>query len=228
MTDTEADYSRRKFELEVALDARAHELTLFWQRSLFFWGFIAAAFTALAVIERDGTSPRLGVAISCFGCVCSWAWVLINKGSRYWQENWERKVNDRQSNVVGLLFRPESEQPRRRTREIWAGRKQGLTWMATSVWSGSRYAPARVVIALSMYVALMWTCLMAYALVRMWVPVSLGTPGDVGVTIFAFASMAYVELMRRGLKGGDSCPTVSDIVSPTNSHDRARDPRTEV
>ncbi len=37
--------------LEMAVDVRKFEIGLFWQRSLFFWGFIAATFLAYANIK---------------------------------------------------------------------------------------------------------------------------------------------------------------------------------
>jgi len=70
------------------LDGRRLEIELFWRRALFFWGFIAAAFIALA--NSYGVHPRLALAVSCFGVVCSYCWVKANRGSKYWHEAWEQ------------------------------------------------------------------------------------------------------------------------------------------
>ena len=69
---------------ETASEVRKFEITLFWTRSLFFWGFIAAAFVAIAALKND--QATLSLLISEFGVVCSLAWTLGNRGSKYWQE----------------------------------------------------------------------------------------------------------------------------------------------
>src|ERR1035441_7663249 len=75
--------------LEYAADVRKFEVERFWQRSIFFWGFIAAAFVAYAQSAGKGD---LAFLIACFGLVCSIAWTLQNRGSKYWYEAWEKKV----------------------------------------------------------------------------------------------------------------------------------------
>ena len=88
---------------EHASDIRKFEIGLFWQRSLFFWGFIAAAFVAYAAIA-DATPPDtdLLLAIAAFGFVCSVAWALANRGSKYWQESWEAKLETFENDVLGI------------------------------------------------------------------------------------------------------------------------------
>src|SRR5229473_56471 len=97
MTQTEhkldvskADADQKQQILKYAADVRKFEIERFWQRSLFFWGFIAAAFLAYAALyDRDNL---LTLLIACFGVVCSFAWTLQNRGGKYWQEAWEQKV----------------------------------------------------------------------------------------------------------------------------------------
>jgi hypothetical protein len=69
---------------DVAVQVRNFEIDLFWKRSVFFWGFIASAFIGYAALRKD--SPNLALLIACFGMVCSCAWTLLNRGSKYWQE----------------------------------------------------------------------------------------------------------------------------------------------
>jgi len=59
-----------------ACEAREVEICLFWKRSVFFWGFIAAAFVAFAQL-RD--RPALLVIVSGFGLVCSVICTLANR-----------------------------------------------------------------------------------------------------------------------------------------------------
>src|SRR4051812_11562139 len=84
---------------DTALAARALELDLFWRRALFFWGFIASAFVGLATTYSH--HPWLGIAISCFGLVCSFCWTLANRGSKFWYEAWEQVIKNQR---LGALF----------------------------------------------------------------------------------------------------------------------------
>ena len=101
----ESDVSSKRAEkyFDVAADVRKFEIGLFWQRSLFFWGFIGAAFIAYAALGRkDNSDPLAQLAVACFGFVCSTAWTLQNRGSKYWQEAWETKNPTRISNLTGF------------------------------------------------------------------------------------------------------------------------------
>src|SRR5271166_1217907 len=90
--------------LEIAADVRKFEIGLFWQRSLFFWGLIAATFLAYANVKDTDVKSRF--AIVCAGVIFSLGWTLVNRGSKYWQENWEQKVSRAEQGVLGVhLFR---------------------------------------------------------------------------------------------------------------------------
>jgi hypothetical protein len=83
--------TQKKRILALAAEVRKFEIERFWARSIFFWGFIAAAFVAYAQLyNKDAKDSALIVA--CFGFVCSIAWTLANRGGKYWQEAWEQKV----------------------------------------------------------------------------------------------------------------------------------------
>ena len=70
------------------MDTRKFEIDLFWKRSLFFLGFISAAFIGFGALYKKD-APELALLLACFGLVCSVAWTLANRGSKYWQENWQ-------------------------------------------------------------------------------------------------------------------------------------------
>jgi hypothetical protein len=36
--------------------------------------------------------PTLSLLVSGFGLVCSVSWALVSRGSKYWQEQWESKI----------------------------------------------------------------------------------------------------------------------------------------
>jgi hypothetical protein len=102
--------------LEIALDIRKFEISLYWQRAAYFWTFIAFAFGgyfAILSTDLDALPDKRFIAfmIACVGLVFNWAWCLVNKGSKYWQENWENHVYMLEDDVVGPLFKTRLERP---------------------------------------------------------------------------------------------------------------------
>lgn len=93
---------------KVALDTRKFEIELYWKRATYFWTFIAAAFAAYGLIEKIGSAPDrhfLQFLTSCLGFMLSLAWLLANRGSKQWQENWEHHVDHLEDSVTGPLFK---------------------------------------------------------------------------------------------------------------------------
>lgn len=91
-----------KDAFNVAHENRKLEIQLFWQRSLFFWGFVAAALVGYGAAHNSDL--ELQVAFALFGLVCSVVWSAGNRGSKYWQEYWEEKVNYFQHYATGNIF----------------------------------------------------------------------------------------------------------------------------
>jgi len=138
------DQGLKRFQ--TAVEARSREIGLFWQRAVFFWGFTAAAFVGVATSLEE--HPRLALLLSCFGLVCSVCWSLANRGSKYWYEAWERKVQREESAIGGALF--SKIEPR----------KGGGFWL-----SARRYSVSKLAILLSDYVCLIWASIVAWLLI---------------------------------------------------------------
>lgn len=136
-----SNHNQKKYD--TAVRVREFEIDLFWKRSLFFGGFIAAAGIGYSsAVEHNKVAFQL--LLSCFGFVCSVAWSLANRGSKYWQENWEKKVSDIEDEITGPLFK------------IAEGiQKKGI-------WGAKRYSVSRLAIAVSDYLAIIWFCLTTY------------------------------------------------------------------
>lgn len=103
------DFFREKNEkaLEKALETRRFEIDLYWRRATYFWTFIGATFGGFFVAYAS-TSPRrqdLLVILCCLGVVFSFAWFCVNKGSKYWQENWEKHVDLLEDKTIGPLYK---------------------------------------------------------------------------------------------------------------------------
>lgn len=98
--------------LEKALDIRKFEIDLYWKRATYFWGFlivIFAGYFAVLSANFEGLTKREKflalLLISCLGFIFSYGWFLVNKGSKFWQNNWERHVDMLEDNVIGPLYK---------------------------------------------------------------------------------------------------------------------------
>lgn len=93
--------------LSHALDIRKFEIDLYWKRASYFWTFIGAALAGYVAVQASNsltkTSPS--ILLSCLGLVFSFAWLLANRGSKYWQENWENHVDMLEDAVTGPLYK---------------------------------------------------------------------------------------------------------------------------
>jgi hypothetical protein len=110
-----------------AHDIRKFEIELYWKRSSYLWTIQAAAFGGVAVVS--GTTDSLGwfcqhqetpnvsrcaamqirtislAAIWCFGLFSAYVWLLLLRGSKFWQNNWERHVDALEEYVSGDLYK---------------------------------------------------------------------------------------------------------------------------
>jgi hypothetical protein len=171
----ELDPQLKRFEVSVAI--RNFEIELFWKRSVFFWGFIASAFVGYAAL-RD-KSAGLSIVVACFGMVCSFAWALLNRGSRYWQESWEKKVESAESAVTGRLFAHEEEIDTRK-----------VAWLRAR-----RYSVSKIATALSDYVFVLWMCLVGSDVLRFYAPECAVALKTIGLPLFVGFSVLYLGLI---------------------------------
>ncbi|MDE7292634.1 MAG: hypothetical protein K2N58_11400 [Treponemataceae bacterium] len=114
------DSDRRYKAFNLAHDIRKFEIELFWKRGTYFWAFILAAFTGhfAAVnflLKGKGVSldslcgltmlSMVALCVTSFFCFFfSFAWVLMNKGSKYWQKNWEAHIDEMEGEFSGNLY----------------------------------------------------------------------------------------------------------------------------
>lgn len=105
---------KEKAALEHALDIRKFEIGLYWQRATYFWTLIAATFAGyFAVLAAEKMVDQLfnAYVIACIGFVFSLAWFLANRGSKFWQENWENHVDMLETNEIGPLYKTVLRRP---------------------------------------------------------------------------------------------------------------------
>lgn len=185
--DSKIDKKKERFR--IILDNRKLEIELFWKRSLFFWGFIASTFVGFATLYKENIG--LSLIISCFGMVCSYAWTMANRGSKYWQENWEAKVIRFENEIIGPVF---IVQEPIQDKGFWL--------------KGRKYSVSKLAIALSDYVLILWF------LITIWQIINLFSLNSILLRvvckmIFSIFSLAYIAIMFW------KCKTSSAIIKPT-------------
>ena len=166
---------------DTASDTRKFEIDLFWKRSLFFWGFIAAAFTGYALATK-----MLALALACFGLVCSVVWTLGNRGSKYWQEAWEAKVERIEDALPQFTVSANPVQPPRNSLSIQPlFRTREPPDTSKGPWlRGRRFSVSKLTIALSDFTSLVWLGLVVRS------SASLGQPKVPGWRIWTYLADA--------------------------------------
>lgn len=94
--------------LEVAMDIRKFEIDLYWKRAAYFWAFIAATFAgyfALLGSNVGNEHQDILFLLNCLGLSFSVSWFFVNRGSKFWQENWEKHIDMLEDEIVGPLYK---------------------------------------------------------------------------------------------------------------------------
>ena len=100
------DCCKVKNALDRAWETRNFEIELYWKRALYFWGFIASIFLAYAkVITGNSENESVAVLLALAGFVFSYAFYLANRGSKFWQENWEAHIDMLEADIEGNLYK---------------------------------------------------------------------------------------------------------------------------
>lgn len=89
---------KTKVKLARAYELRDFEISHYWKRAQYFWGFLAVIyagfFATLIGFEKDDNFSVSYILIICsVGSIFSFAWYLVNRGSKMWQEHWEHIIN---------------------------------------------------------------------------------------------------------------------------------------
>jgi len=182
-----ADKDKAQKALEHALDIRKFEIDLYWRRAAYFWTLIAAAFAGyFAILSAEHLKDKeyLAYIVSCIGGLFTWAWFLVNQGSKLWQENWENHVDMLEDDVTGplyktLLYRPDAS-------GVWARVERFLTGPAF-------ISVSKINQWVSLFTLCIWAMLVLHALPEFnrAYPVSIRHIA-VGLLTLVFASLMYL------------------------------------
>ena len=143
---------KRKEAFKVALDVRKFEIELYWKRTTYFWAFIGATFIGYNTLQTGPEQGFMRFVLSCLGLFLSLAWVLANRGSKQWQENWEHHVDHLEDDITGPLYKVTL--PRARPQKL-------LDWLGFLTVGPSGHSVSKINQIISLYVLLLWVVLLA-------------------------------------------------------------------
>jgi hypothetical protein len=119
------------------------------------------------------------VAVASFGAMCAWVWTLANRGSKYWYESWEKKLQSSEVMLTGPLLS-----------EIEPTKGEGK-WL-----SAKRYSVSRLAIGLSDYAVVFWLALLGHELTSaFWCGVPPGVRKPMAM-LFVAGSVVYALALR--------------------------------
>jgi len=164
--------SRAQEALKYAHDIRKFEIRLYWTRAAYFWTFIVAALGGYGLVQevqfrQPDLTAELSVVVGTLGFVFSLAWYCANRGSKRWQENWEKHVDLLEDAVIGplykIVFEPEEiEDP-------WYRPSGFLLRIERLLWGAGNFSVSKINQITSLFVTLLWSLMICRAL-----PVSAG------------------------------------------------------
>jgi hypothetical protein len=143
--------------LERALDIRKFEIDLYWKRATYFWAFIAATLAGFVGIQASSSSNKadMSVLLCNIGIVFSFAWSCVNRGSKYWQENWEYHVDMLEDKIQGPLYKV----------VLSRNNPKGVSQHVLHLLTGpSPISVSKVNQLISLFITAMWVGLLIYSL----------------------------------------------------------------
>jgi len=134
----------REKAFENILDIRKFEIELYWKRATYFWTFIAATFAGYISIQNSASpNEKMVFAIILLGITFSLCWYFVNRGSKFWQLNWEKHLDAMEDGEIGPLYKTTISRAYYRSR-----------WYR--LWGPYPFSVSKINILLSFFVLLLW------------------------------------------------------------------------
>lgn len=105
----------------------------------------------------------MSVILACLGLVFSFSWVLVNRGSKFWQENWEKHVDMLEDKITGPLYK---------TVLCRNSKTKNEDWLSHLISGASEISVSKINQIVSVYIFALWWVLLIYSL---W-PISSDLP----------------------------------------------------
>ena len=186
MRESANSFEEKKLRLEQVLDIRKYEIDLYWKRATYFWTFIAATLTGygLTQIAKESVSiNKFQFIIVCLGLIFSFAWYLVNRASKYWQENWEKHLDMLEDEIIGPLYKT-TIHPSTYSRSF-------------SLTGALSHSVSRINILLSFFVFLIWIATLIELFVSKKISISLCAPDPFYTFIGVITIAAFIFLIRQ-------------------------------
>lgn len=124
---TPKDTLKLEKALERAHTIRMFEIELFWKRATFFWTLLGATIIVFGAVisAKDLDSLHrwlLLTAISLTGLISASILLFANKGSKFWQRNWEYHVDLLEEEITGPLYKTVLSKEDTRCFQLWNSR----------------------------------------------------------------------------------------------------------
>lgn len=154
-------------ELKVALDNRAFEIQLFWQRSNYF----LVLMTALGVATFSVRDILLSPIVAMFATAASYFWFRTNLGSKFWQESWEVEVIAlAKEQGIRSFERPTSEviEQVKAALDGGQGKQQNFVRRIVNTLIAKKYSVTHNMILFSMFSTTIWMIITIIFLFRLF------------------------------------------------------------
>jgi len=146
-----AEGSIGRTALTQAHENRKFEIDLYWKRATYCWTFIAAAFAGYFLLQKEAAnSTTISFVVACLGFTFSLSWYFVNRGSKYWQQNWEMHVDLLEDRVTGPIYKT-VVQPR--------------SYCICRISDAYPFSVSKINQLLSFYITVVWLVLIVRALV---------------------------------------------------------------
>jgi len=165
-------------------DIRKFEIDLYWKRAGYFWALIAVAFAGyFAILSSQHITSKffLSFIVGAIGFVFTFAWHLVNRGSKYWQENWENHLDLLEDEITGPLYKTLLERP-------------SLDSLSEKLVTGPLSASvSKINQWVSVFVLFVWILLVCYSIYRTMAPLQVSR--NDWLTISAHAVVIVIALI---------------------------------
>jgi hypothetical protein len=141
-----------KEQLIRAYVLRDFEITHYWKRAQYFWGFLAVIYAGffaslIAFNKNNNFAIEYILIISSIGCIFSYAWYLVNRGSKRWQEHWENVIKDFEDKLNRPLYKIKPD-------------------VESEFFNAGNFSVSRINIVVSFLVLLTWIGLWVFTIVK--------------------------------------------------------------
>lgn len=165
-----------------AWENRNFEIDKFWIRAAYFWGFIVLIFGGYITVltnrnAHEIITMHLDLYLLLLGLLFSIAWYLVIKGSKSWQENWEKHIDFLEDYISGPLYK-------------------------TIYYKGRRYySVSKLNEIMAMAVIVVWLILLLQILIKRY-SIDINDRTDWIPTIAIFGTLICIIVMLFGYCGG--------------------------